>query len=211
MQAIAAGACVYVAIVSFQHGNNMPSSNKNVLTYHIPMPALDVQPEEIPKATNAKFTVSQVNQSGGTMQPWVPDEEPFDWRPAGFLASGDPTEVRLRGFVRSNPVSTRSAAVHLAGLAYVSDHLLAGVAVYANPGMVGKGGRNVAVVASLTHNVSFHDPSVQIDEWMMVDRKTTCGAGGRVLVHQRVWNMQSGRLLMSVEQEVLIRLKEARL
>lgn len=145
------------------------------------------------------------------MQPWVPDEEPFDWRPAGFLASGDPTEVRLRGFVRSNPVSTRSAAVHLAGLAYVSDHLLAGVAVYANPGMVGKGGRNVAVVASLTHNVSFHDPSVQIDEWMMVDRKTTCGAGGRVLVHQRVWNMQSGRLLMSVEQEALIRLKEARL
>lgn len=189
----------------------MPSSNNNVLTYNIPMPALDVQPEEIPKATNAKFTVSQVNQSGGTMQPWVPDEEPFDWRPAGFLASGDPTEVRLRGFVRSNPVSTRSAAVHLAGLAYVSDHLLAGVAVYANPGMVGKGGRNVAVVASLTHNVSFHDPSVQIDEWMMVDRKTTCGAGGRVLVHQRVWNMQSGRLLMSVEQEVLIRLKEARL
>lgn len=49
VRAIAAGACVYVAIVSFQHGNNMPSSNNNVLTYNIPMPALDVQPKRSPR------------------------------------------------------------------------------------------------------------------------------------------------------------------
>jgi acyl-CoA thioesterase-2 len=71
--------------------------------------------------------------------------------------------------------------------------------------------RNVTLGATLTHNISFHDPQVKIDEWLVLERETSWGDEDRVLVHQRLWNLDSGRLILSGTQEALIRLKGLRL
>ncbi|KAI1457380.1 Thioesterase/thiol ester dehydrase-isomerase [Annulohypoxylon moriforme] len=208
VRAVADGVCVYIAIISFQSAKTPAGS---ALDYKIPMPELDDNPEEISQEIGKKFNSSQTNQSGGVLQAFAQEEKPFDWRPSGHILDDDPTESCLRGFVKARPLSTRSASVHLAGLGYASDENLLGVAIVSNPLHVGKGGRNVAMVASLNHNISFHDPNVKVDEWMVCVRKTSWGADGRVLVHQRMWDMKSGRLVMTTEQEALVRLKAAKL
>lgn len=37
---------------------------------------------------------------------------------------------------------------------------------------VGRGFKNVALLASLTHNVSFHEPGTWIDDWVVLERDT---------------------------------------
>lgn len=116
----------------------------------------------------------------------------------------DPTSFRFRGFVRSTPLSTEDTLTHLAALAYASDDLFFGTALAANPIAVGQGWRNLT---SLTHNVSFHDPHAKMDEWIVVERETSWGAMGRVVVHQKMWNRQTGKLILSGSQEALVRLR----
>ncbi|KAI0890574.1 Thioesterase/thiol ester dehydrase-isomerase [Annulohypoxylon maeteangense] len=208
VRAIADNVCVYIAIISFQSSKISAGS---ALAYNVPMPELDDTPEEISQEISKQFNASHTGESGGVLQAFAPEEKPFDWRPSGHILGDDPTESCLRGFVRARPLSTRSPAAHLAGLGYASDENLLGVAIVSNPEHVGRGGRNVAMVASLNHNISFHDPNVKVDEWMVCVRNTSWGADGRVLVHQRMWDLKSGRLVMTTEQEALVRLKNAKL
>ncbi|KAI1323154.1 Thioesterase/thiol ester dehydrase-isomerase [Xylariaceae sp. FL0255] len=205
VRVMADDAWVYVAMILFQN-NKQPVTNS--LTYDEEMPELASNPDDIPQERSVQFTASRTNQSGGSMEPFRPDDAPFDWRLGGFEFSNKQTEVRVRGYVRATQsLSTNTPAINLAGLAYASDHTLAGMAAAANPMAVGKGGCNVALIASLTHNVHFLNPMVQIREWMVTERRTTWGANGRVLVHQLLWDWKTGRLVMSVDQEALIRLK----
>lgn len=208
VRAVAGDVCVYIAVVSFQCAK-MPTGS--ALTYSIPMPELDGNPEEISDEISKQFNATHTNQSGDALQAFAQEVKPFHWRPSGHILKDDPTESCLRGFVRAHPLSTKSPSVHLAGLSYASDENLLGVAVVANPRHVGRGGRNVTMVASLNHNISFHDPTVKVDGWMVCMRKTSWGADGRVLVHQRMWDWKSGRLVMTTDQEALVRLKNAKL
>ncbi|KAI1768482.1 Thioesterase/thiol ester dehydrase-isomerase [Hypoxylon sp. FL1150] len=139
--------------------------------------------------------------------PEMDEGKPFDWRPCGHILEDHPTESIVRAFLRAQPLSTRSPSAHLAGLSYASDESFLGVAIFASPQEVGPGGKNVAMVGSLNHNISFHDPAVQVDEWMMCVRRTSWGGDGRVLIHQHMWDLKSGRLVMTAEQEALVRLK----
>ncbi|KAI1358396.1 Thioesterase/thiol ester dehydrase-isomerase [Xylaria arbuscula] len=183
----------YIAIVSFQ-ASTAPLGN--VLRYGIPMPDLDgLHPDNIGKERNPIW-----NLMG-------PDEDPFDWRPFGFELTNNPWECRTRGFSRSPKLSTDSARVHLAALAFMSDQVLLGVALFSNPMAVGSGMRNVTMCATLNHTISFHDPSVKMDDWVVAERETSWGEEGRVLIHQRVWSLRSGRLVMTCSQEAMIRLK----
>ncbi|KAI0179686.1 Thioesterase/thiol ester dehydrase-isomerase [Hypoxylon sp. FL1284] len=207
VRAMAGDTCVYIAILSFQSAK-MPTGS--ALTYNIPMPQLDDNPDDISPEISKQFNSSQTNQSGGALQAFAQEEKPFDWRPSGHVLDPNPTESCLRGFVRAHPLSTRSQPVHLAGLGYASDENLLGVAIVSNPFRVGKGGRNVTMVASLNHDIFFHDPTVKIDEWMVCVRKTSWGADGRVLVHQRMWDLKSGRLVMTTDQEALVRLNDTK-
>ncbi|CAJ2510911.1 Uu.00g065360.m01.CDS01 [Anthostomella pinea] len=200
--------CVYIAMISFQK-RSTPASN--VFTYGLRMPKIEVEPEDIPIEAVAQLNDSQVNQAGEVLQSSKPVEEPFDWRPIGILVGNNPTAFRLRGFVRAQPLSATPASAHLAALAYASDEKFLGVALHANPDAAGKGGRNVGMVTSLTHNISFHDPTARADRWMVAERKTTWGADERVNVQQLLWDRGSGRLLMTVQQEALVRLRNGRL
>ncbi|RYP47490.1 hypothetical protein DL768_006462 [Monosporascus sp. mg162] len=200
--------CVYIAIISFQSGK-MPTGN--VLDYSIPMPELDgLRPDDIPKELNRQIMAASTSR-GGPFQLFNSEGEPFDWRPFGFVLTDDPWECRTRGFSRSLPLSTDSTSVNLAALAYMSDEVLLGVPIYANPDKVGDRMQNVAMGVTLTHNISFHDPAVKVDQWMVAERETSWGADGRVLIGQRVWNLKTGRLVMTCTQEALIRLRDAKL
>lgn len=64
--------------------------------------------------------------------------------------------------------------------------------------------RNLATAASLTHTLSFHDPDVRVDEWLVAERDTSWGAEGRVIMHQKIWHLGSKRLVLDYTQEVVV-------
>lgn len=219
--------CAYVAIISFQRESATTTPTSNTLTYGVPMPAaLDgLKPDDIPEDANRRLIDTWVGEGTG----FSFEDPSFDWRPFGFVFEKEnPCACRTRGFVRARSSSSSSSllpfsgdvAVNLAALAYMSDQFLSEVAVYACQDRVrggdgsedGDGGpllRNVVMNASLTHSISFHDPGVRVDQWLVVERETSWGADGRVLVHQRAWDFGTGRLVMSCVQEALIRLRGA--
>ncbi|KAK6859552.1 Acyl-CoA thioesterase 2 [Apiospora arundinis] len=200
---------VYVVTISFQKRIDGGS----VLSYSEPPPDLQgMAPDDIAQGSGRQQVEAHRT---GSLQPFTPDDEPFDWRPAGLELGDLPSDARTMGFSRSPPLSTAgrmTAATNLAALAYMSDELLLGVAIFANSDALGgPKSRNVAMAVSLNHHLWFHDLGVRVDRWMVGERRTSCGADGRVLIHQKVWDHETGRLVMTCVQEALIRLKGPKL
>ncbi|KAF7514599.1 hypothetical protein G7054_g15171 [Neopestalotiopsis clavispora] len=205
VRALQAQSCVYIAVISFQ---SAAGTNGNVLRYGTPKPDLDgAGPDDVDPSAMRMMQTSMLDKSVN-MNKLDAADFPFDWRPLKMDMDEDPSSFRLWGFVRAPPLSSDNSALHLAALAYASDEFAFGAALAANPVAVGKGMRNIMLGASLTHNVSFHDPQVRVDEWIVLERDTTWGADGRVLVSQRMWDMKSGRLILSGSQEALVRLRD---
>ncbi|KAI4596939.1 hypothetical protein KJ359_004849 [Pestalotiopsis sp. 9143b] len=197
--------CVYIAVISFQNGAR-PSGN--VLQYGTPPPDLDGDGPDDVDPSAMKMLQSSILDKSVNINKLDAADFPFDFRPLRMVMDEDPSSFKQYGFVRAPPLSSGESALHLAALAYASDEFAFGAALAANPVAVGKGMRNIALGASLTHNVSFHDPEVRVDEWLVLERDTTWGADGRVLVSQRMWDLKSGRLVLSGSQEALVRLRE---
>ncbi|OTA66058.1 Thioesterase/thiol ester dehydrase-isomerase [Hypoxylon sp. EC38] len=197
---------IFVSTVSFQN-RDIPLGN--VLQYSIPMPPLSSGPEDIRQEKARQLTETHVDESVPVLRHAI-EGEPFDWRPMGLEFQKEPSKFIMRGFLRSSPLSSDSPSVHLAALAYASDEHTLGPALYGNVEQVGLAIQNVTMVATLTHNLSFHDASARADEWMVCERGTSWGANGRVLVHQRMWNWKTGQLVLSGTQEALIRLKDVK-
>ncbi|KAK6193075.1 hypothetical protein LQW54_012821 [Pestalotiopsis sp. IQ-011] len=199
---------VYVAVLSFQK-NDAPAGS--VLSYGLSPPDVGVRhAEDISEERLQEVKTAAITRDIPLLQ-LTAKEEPFDWRPLENPPAENPTHFRQRSFVRSPPFESDSPSMHLAALAYLSDTFMLGAALNANPAMVGPKLRNVAMGASMTHNLSLHDHAARVDGWMLGERDTSWGADGRVLIHQRFWNASTGRLVMSGTQEGLIRLKNAQL
>ncbi|KAH9886889.1 Thioesterase/thiol ester dehydrase-isomerase [Xylariomycetidae sp. FL2044] len=198
------GNNVYTAIIAFQ--NNSLLSSGSLKYGPKPPDTGDLAPEDIDVEAASQLKRAKIH-SLAPESPLGGGMEMFDWRPVGAEVSEDPSKFIIRGFVRSSPLSTSQCATHLAAFAYLSDDHLLGSALLANPRAVGKGMRNVVLLTSMNHNISFHDPSARVDEWMLAERGTTWGSDGRVLVHQSIWNIKTGLLVMSGSQEALVRLK----
>ncbi|KAI0152950.1 Thioesterase/thiol ester dehydrase-isomerase [Xylariaceae sp. FL1272] len=165
--------CVYTASVSFQN-TMVPAAN--LLQYQRPKPDVDGNPEDI------------VHQAD-------------DARVTGLEVSEHSSDSKIRCFVRSPKLSSADAAVRLAAPSFLSDQFSIGIAVAANPSAMGKRMRNVALATSLTHNISFHDPNVRVDEWLFVERETSWG----------LWSLESGTMVLEGVQEALFRLKDSKL
>ncbi|KAK7963368.1 hypothetical protein PG996_008941 [Apiospora saccharicola] len=203
------GTLVYLATLSFQNYDSAASKESDALTYGLPMPDLDgADPEEVDKDAFQALQSGMVAK-GASITQISADDKSLDWRPHALDMANDPSEFRLRGWVRSPTRLSADAgpAAHLAAFGFLSDEMSVGPALAANPVQVGRGFKNVALLASLTHNVSFHEPNARIDDWVVLERDTAWGAHGRVLTSQRFWDMKTGRLVMTVSQEALILLK----
>ncbi|KAK8085700.1 acyl-thioesterase ii [Apiospora hydei] len=158
----------------------------------------------------------QNSNSAGAGNVWTtPTDVPADLN-RKILADGSspdsplqPLSSEVEAFARAaEPLTSTSSAMHMAALAYMSDEMFLAMAIVANPNRVGVRARNVAMGATLSHRIAFHEPAVaRVDAWMVSERETSWGGGGRVLLHQRTWDLGTGRLVMTCEQEALIRLK----
>ena len=91
---------------------------------------------------------------------------------------------------------------HAAGLAFASDYSLIDTALIAH-GMVLFD--PALQPASLDHAMWFHRPC-RIDEWLLYVQDSPSTSGGRGMCHGRIFT-QDGRLVASVAQEGLIRLR----
>lgn len=204
-----ASAVLYLATISFQRRQDSAAAGRTLQYAELPPDLGGMTPEDADPSSGREQV--EANRTGN-LQPFQPEDAPFDWLTATMELGDRPSDVRATGFSRSSaPLSSSSAvsttATNLAALAYMSDELLLGLAIFANPGAVGPRSRHVALAVSLNHHLWFHDPSARVDRWMVGERRTSAGADGRVLIHQRVWDHATGRLVMTGTQEALIRLK----
>ncbi|KAI1779522.1 thioesterase-like superfamily-domain-containing protein [Hypoxylon cercidicola] len=198
-------ACLYSATICFQR--NMPVGN--VLDYHVPMPEEGgTLPDSIRDGKAQEMMAAITGRSVPLIQLGV-KEDPFDWRPFDHPPAGEPTKFWQRTFVRSPTIASKDLQVHQSALVYMSDAFTIGAALHANPNKVGKKLSNVTMAVTLAANLSIHEPTARVDEWMFAQHETSWGSNGRVVIHQRYWDVKSGRLIMSGTQECLIRLKDA--
>ncbi|KAK7992616.1 acyl-CoA thioesterase II [Apiospora saccharicola] len=201
-------ACVYMATIAYQRSDATASGN--VVAYSPPMPDLDgLAPSDVPADANRKLVEDGLS-ADSLLRALSTDDEPFDYRLFNVIAADDPTEYRVRSFVRAaQPLSSNAnAATHAAAMAYMSDEGMLAIAILGSLDQLGDRFCNLAMAASLHHRVSFHDPAVaRADAWMVLERETSWGGDGRVMMHQRTWDLETGRLIMTCEQEALIRLK----
>jgi acyl-CoA thioesterase-2 len=196
-----------IAVLAFQ---NTKAPSGRSLEYGAPMPDLDgLRPEDIDKESFARDLIATNAPSAPI--PKLHPAEPFDWRPLALERPSDPVKYRYRGFARARSPIRGGMVEQLAAFAYMSDKWLLGAVINANSKALGPMNRNLAMMATLTHQVSFHDPSARVDEWLVAERETSWGARGRVAIHQKVWNASTGRLVMSCTQEAVVRLKGSKL
>jgi acyl-CoA thioesterase-2 len=124
---------------------------------------------------------------------------PFDVRWIGPSEPGPDGTYRStrRAWVRTVRSPGEDPGAHLALAAYMSD--MTGTSF--RPGNLGEWGTHTD--ASIDHAVWFHRP-VRVDDWLYNDFHAVINAGGRSTVRGE-WFDQSGQLVMSMAQELLIR------
>ena len=114
-----------------------------------------------------------------------------------------PVAARARLWIRVNGPLSDDPLQHLAAFTYASDLTLLGVSLVPHGVMIGSPGLQPA---SLDHAMWFHRP-FRADEWWLYDQHSPAAQGARGLALARVWS-QDGRLVASVAQEGLIRMRD---
>ena len=202
------GRPIFVALISFHRPEPPPH-----LQHADPMP--DVPPPD---------TLPSLVQ---TMREWATDARLSADVRAGILRSSSfPFPIDLRR-VDNHRLSARLArakqatqrcwmrvtgalndhlVVHQCALAYMSDWSLLETALLPHGEMSYRNTPQRSIhMASLDHSMYFHAP-VRADEWLLYEMHSSWAGGGRGLVRGQFFDVQ-GRLLVSVVQEGLIRLK----
>ncbi len=130
----------------------------------------------------------------------------LDVRYVGVSGRGLPDDpgrpARARLWIRVNGPLSDDPLQHLAAFTYASDLTLLGVSLVPHGVTIGSPGLQPA---SLDHAMWFHRP-FRADQWWLYDQHSPAAQGGRGLAMARVWS-QDGRLVSSVAQEGLVRLR----
>ena len=91
--------------------------------------------------------------------------------------------------------------VHQCVAAFISDVAPVGTPIAAHAAS----GFQLGMAASLDHTMWFHRPDFRIDDdWVLYETESTIAAGGRALIHGKMWT-RDGRLVLSTAQEILVR------
>ncbi|KAF6842746.1 acylthioesterase ii [Colletotrichum musicola] len=208
VRAMQDGECIFTALLGFQKRAASPAAGgdaSEVFRYELRMPDMDGKsPLELPAGYDGLRNYMGVPPSVVDALP-----SPFEWRSLPYepAPDSDPTTFRARSFVRSPRLSPGAPrAVHLAALAFLTDIWLLTVphlATGAEYGKMPSGALGIQI--TLNHSIVFHDPDARADEWMVCLRSTEWAGEGRVLITKRLWNAESGKLLLSCSQEGLMR------
>jgi acyl-CoA thioesterase-2 len=172
------------------------------------VPELDAPaPERLPHPEEA------MAGTDGLVRQWfdrLPERHPFEFRFAGELprvaaGRGESAPPRQRFWLRCREPLTDEPLVHSCAAAYASDMLLLSTSLAPHATMIGA--PDVAS-ASLDHAVWFHRP-LRADDWLFYDQESSWAGGGRTLCQGRLFD-RSGRLVLTVAQEGMIRRRTAR-
>ena len=135
-------------------------------------------------------------------------ERPFDWR---TVDAGDPLQPkpgaarRLAWFRAGAPIASDDPLRHQCVLAYASDYSLLGTSMmphgltFQTPGLQ---------AATLDHAMWFHRP-FRADEWLLYATESPSASGARGFTRGSVFT-RDGRLVASVAQEGLVRVREVK-
>ncbi len=190
---------IFTATVSFQ-------TDEAGLEHQIAMPDVPL-PDMLP-------SVAELLRRFGALMPpatrrYLEASHPIELRPTDLArfgkASGVGSAAATRIWMRAAAPLPDDAAVHWAVLAYLSDMTLLDTALLAH-------GRSVfdaeVQAASLDHALWFHRP-FRADAWLLYSQDSPSAAGGRGLARGSIFT-EDGRLVASVAQEGLIRLRPHR-
>jgi acyl-CoA thioesterase II len=132
-------------------------------------------------------------------------EPTMELRPVDFsrYVRHEPTPPTQCVWVRAAHALPDDPAVHRAALAYLSDMTLLDTAIAAHGRTLFDGS---VQVASLDHALWFHRP-FRADEWLLYAQDSPNSGGSRGLARGLLYT-RDGRLVASVAQEGLIRLRE---
>ncbi|KAK7937840.1 uncharacterized protein PG986_014708 [Apiospora aurea] len=218
------GPWLYVSILSFQKRKprrptaveGRPDDHSDGLTFADAMPDMEgFAPRDLPgqgfKQMSFQIGEEKLKRMG------VEADDPFEWRLLPFTKSGyggGPSQTRIRGYVRANNASTPltlSDPVNLASMALLSDQSLFELWLFQNWDSIPREWRELAMTISLNSRISFHDPTARAEEWMVCESRISWGADGRLSAEQRFWNRDTGELLMTSTQDVVVSRPKPRL
>jgi acyl-CoA thioesterase-2 len=130
---------------------------------------------------------------------WVGDSRPGGTLPAEMHPARSRLWIRVHGKLDDQPIT------HLAAFTCASDMTLLGSTLVPHGTHISHPNMQSA---SLDHTIWFHRP-FRADEWLLYDQVSPSASGGRGLAIGRLFT-QDGRLVATVAQEGLIRLREPR-
>jgi len=197
-------------VVAIQHGEqifNMTASFQVAeagLEHQVAMP-------QVPDPEGLKDLETLAREFSGElparMQRFLAWERPIHVRPVDprqFLFRDSRAPVKQL-WMKTAVTMPPDTFLHQALLAYISDYELIGTATLPH-GLHAT--RDNLQIASLDHAMWFHRP-VRVDEWLLFSLDSPAAAGGRGLVRGHVFT-QDGKLVASLAQEGLIRVRPAR-
>ena len=196
-------------VVAIQHGQPIFSMSVSFqvseagLDHQIPMPKVP-PPEELP--SEAELRQAFLKGAPEPVRRYWERERPIELRPIDFkhFLSRKPLEPVQHVWVRATGRLPADPDVHRCVLAYASDFTLLDTSLFPH-------GRIIfdqdVQAASLDHALWFHRP-FRADEWLLYAEDSPSASGARGFNRGSLFS-RDGRLIASVAQEGLIRVRQA--
>jgi acyl-CoA thioesterase-2 len=196
-------------VVAIQHGTAIFSMSAS---FQVEEPGLDHQ-ASAPEVPDPESLPGEIE----LMQRFIKDipeparkywqrERPIELRPVSldyYLSPREPHEPAHQVWFRARSALPDDPALHQAVLAYASDMMLIGTALYPHGRSIFDAGMQVA---SLDHAIWFHRP-FRADEWLLYAQDSPSASGARGFARGAIFT-RDGSLAASVAQEGLIRVRD---
>ncbi len=195
-------------VVALQHGKAIFSMScsfqlpEEGLDHQIAMPKVPA-PEELPSEADLKALF--LNEAPEPVRRYWERERPIEIRPVDLrhYMSRDAHDPTQNVWIRATGALPDDPDIHRCVLAYASDMTLLDTSLFYH-------GRSIfdrdLQVASLDHALWFHRP-FRADEWLLYAEDSPSASGGRGFNRGSLFS-RDGRLVASVAQEGLIRLRQ---
>lgn len=195
-------------VLARQHGRPIFAMTLN---FQVPEEGLEHQdtmpdvpaPEDCPTLTEVYGDRDHSEEAEAWNREWAALDVRYagNSRPGGEIdLPGQPAHARL--WIRVDGELPADPLQHTAAFTYASDMTLIGAALVPHGIQVSSPGMQAA---SLDHSIWFHRP-FRADQWWLYDQHSPSASGGRGLIFASVFT-QDGRLVASVSQEGLIRVR----
>ncbi|HEY2762692.1 MAG TPA: acyl-CoA thioesterase II [Pseudonocardiaceae bacterium] len=193
-------------VVAIQHGKAIFALSASFQLPEVGLEHADEMPE-VPPPDQLDDLAAWARRSDGPQPAIARIPRPFDLRYviAPVWAGGGErsrTEQRNQLWMRIDGSLPDDPLVHVCVLAYASDLTLLGSVTARH----GRALDHRVQAASLDHAMWFHRP-FRVDEWVLYDCISPSASGGRGLAVGRFFS-QDGRLIASVVQEGLVRIRD---